>query len=74
MLSIASDKLGHFRVGLAIVAIGGLVHLPAALALCVCAAAGKEIWDLMGHGTPEWADFFYTLAGGAVGAGLILLI
>jgi hypothetical protein len=30
----------------------------------------KEGADLCGYGTPEWADLGYTVAGGAIGAGL----
>lgn len=32
----------------------------------VFAGAGKEIRDTMGYGTPEWNDFFATIAGGAL--------
>ena len=32
--------------------------------------AGKELWDLSGHGDPSWRDFTWDVIGTAVGIGL----
>ncbi len=32
--------------------------------------AGKELWDLSGHGDPSWRDFTWDLVGTAVGVAL----
>lgn len=34
--------------------------------------AGKELWDLSGHGDPSWRDFTWDVIGTAVGTGLAL--
>ncbi|HEY2410455.1 MAG TPA: hypothetical protein VGI10_30830 [Polyangiaceae bacterium] len=34
--------------------------------------AGKELWDLAGHGDPSWRDFTWDVIGTAVGLGLSL--
>ena len=34
--------------------------------------AGKELWDLSGHGDPSWRDFTWDVAGTAVGIALAL--
>jgi len=36
--------------------------------------AGKELYDLSGHGDPSWKDFTWDVAGTAVGIGLALLV
>lgn len=36
--------------------------------------AGKELYDLSGHGDPSWKDFTWDVAGTAVGVGLALLV
>lgn len=36
--------------------------------------AGKETWDLLGHGDPSWKDFTWDVAGTAVGVGIALLV
>ncbi len=32
--------------------------------------AGKELWDLSGHGDPSWRDFTWDVVGTAVGVAL----
>jgi zinc transporter ZupT len=67
-MKIAKDKQLHFIVG-AILAIIGILFggVWAGLALVVTIAAMKEIRDFItGKGTPEFMDFMYTVAGGAV--------
>ncbi len=34
--------------------------------------AGKELWDLSGHGDPSWRDFTWDVIGTGVGLGLAL--
>ena len=69
---IAIDKITHALAGAAIAA----ALLPfgvilAALAVLV-AAAGKEVWDAQGHGTPDRIDALATVAGGAAMLGWLL--
>lgn len=66
MKLIAVDKIAHFCAGWAIAAtafifVGGW---PAIL-LAAISGAAKELFDkVTGRGTPEIADFLFTLAGG----------
>lgn len=36
--------------------------------------AGKELYDLSGHGDPSWKDFTWDVVGTAVGLGIALLV
>jgi putative lipoprotein len=36
--------------------------------------AGKELYDLSGHGDPSWKDFTWDVIGTAAGLGIALLI
>ena len=36
--------------------------------------AGKELYDLSGHGDASWKDFTWDVAGTAVGVGIALLV
>ena len=36
--------------------------------------AGKELYDLSGHGDPSWKDFTWDAIGTAVGVGVALLV
>lgn len=65
-----NDKLKHFLAGFAIAALVTVIAAPyadrplgLAAAAVMLAAAGKEVWDAMGHGTPDWLDIVATLAG-----------
>lgn len=81
----APDKRSHYMVGSVILAVAFcaaaliLQDLWLASAICfavlVFFAAGKEVLDKMGAGTPEFADFWWTLApaipmGATVGVAL----
>lgn len=65
---IALDKQAHFWAGMAISA--GFVAYGAsplvAFVVATMVAAGKELWDKMGHGTPDKWDFVVTVIGAAV--------
>jgi len=36
--------------------------------------AGKELWDLSGHGDPSWKDFTWDVIGTAFGVGIAVTI
>lgn len=70
---IAIDKVKHFVAGAALFvageAVGLLLQAPYGLigsGLVIVIAAIKEAYDSLGYGTPEWWDFYATLAGGLV--------
>lgn len=71
-MGIKTDKLLHFLTGYFIATI---LPIPAyaGLALSAIAGIGKELCDKRGHGTVERADFWYTVAGGVIGAVAIYL-
>lgn len=61
------DKQAHFWAGAAIASTVALYVSPVAgLAAGIVAAAGKELVDRMGYGTPDWRDFFATVLGACV--------
>lgn len=74
------DKALHFGVSAALAgggyAAGATIWeepAPALLlgaGLALAAGAGKELWDLAGHGHPSWRDMAWNVAG--TGAGLLL--
>lgn len=69
---IALDKITHTIAGAAIAAAlmpWGVI--PAMLAVIV-AAAGKELWDAQGHGTPDRIDALATVIGGVLMLGWLL--
>jgi hypothetical protein len=59
------DKANHLAYGAAIAAVTALLMpLPLALVVCVLAALGKELIDLVGgKGTPDAWDVLATVAG-----------
>ena len=68
------DKIAHTLAGAAIAAAmlpWGVI--PALLAVVV-AAAGKELWDAQGHGTPDHIDALVTVAGGVAMLGWLHLV
>lgn len=70
---MALDKQAHFWAGAAIAATVALYASPAiGIAACVLAAAGKEVLDRAGYGTPDIKDFIATAAGSAVVFPLLL--
>lgn len=71
------DKQKHLFAGLALSLLVGLLFTPFwGLATAIVVGAGKEVvWDwALGRGTPEWWDFWATVAGGVIGYFLLGLI
>ena len=79
-----SDKALHFGVSLVLAAGGYAGSSPwleprseRALvggAFSLTLGAGKEVWDLTGHGDPSWRDFTWDVLGAAVGVALALSV
>jgi len=78
------DKAAHFAVSLGLSA-GGYAALSPWLeargeralggaAFSLTLGAGKELWDLAGHGDPSWRDFTWDVLGTAVGVALAVSI
>ena len=76
------DKAAHFAVSLGLAA-GGYGALSPWLesrsqralggaAFSLTLGAGKELWDLSGHGDPSWRDFTWDVLGTAAGVALAL--
>jgi putative lipoprotein len=78
------DKALHFTVS-SLVAGGGYgmtaifsdrvatrIAFGAGLGLAV--GAGKELWDLSGHGHPSWKDFTWDVIGTVFGVGIAVTI
>lgn len=62
---IPVDKANHFIAGTVLYCLAALI-LPPGLALVpvMAAAAGKEIYDAISKkGTPDIADYLFTIAG-----------
>jgi putative lipoprotein len=78
------DKALHFGFSVGLASAGYGVsslflgrYAPRALAgagFSLTLGAGKELYDLTGHGDPSWRDFTWDIAGTAVGVGLSLLV
>lgn len=70
---IPRDKQLHFLAGLSLALIVGSLFGPAmGLGAAVVAGVAKELYDMTtGRGTPEWADLWFTLAGGLLGSLII---
>ena len=71
---IQTDKIAHTLAGAAIAAAllpWGVI--PALLAVLV-AAAGKELWDAQGHGTPDVYDALVTVIGGVLMVSWLTLV
>ena len=76
------DKALHFGVSLGLAAGGYAASSPwldrpgeRALvggAFSLTLGAGKELWDLAGHGDPSWRDFTWDVLGTAAGVALAL--
>jgi putative lipoprotein len=78
------DKAAHFTLS-AFIAAGGYgatglfddrlaTRVAFGAGLGVVVGAGKELWDLAGHGDPSWKDFTWDVIGSAVGVGIALTI
>ena len=63
------DKIAHFLAGSTIAAALLPFGIIISLFAVVVAAAGKELWDMYGHGTPDGKDAIATIIGGALMAG-----
>ena len=63
------DKIAHFLAGSTIAAALLPFGIIISLFAVVAAAAGKELWDMHGHGTPDGKDAIATIIGGALMAG-----
>ena len=85
LYDVKADKWLHLICGLIIAQIAFALlsldlRLPqwgtAILALwtSACAGGAKELIDHCFNGVPSWADFWFTLSGGAIGVGLAMLI
>ncbi len=69
LAAIQKDKLLHFITGTYLFMIAALfLQLWAALLIVAIVGAAKEIYydKVLDKGTPELADFLYTLAGGLI--------
>jgi len=74
------DKPLHLGVSAALAAGGYAASSPwlesrssralAGSAFSLTLGAGKELWDLDGHGDPSWRDFTWDVLGTAVGVAL----
>ncbi|HEX4341042.1 MAG TPA: hypothetical protein VH062_34270 [Polyangiaceae bacterium] len=81
---LGQDKAIHFGVSAALAASAyGVSSLfldrpwqrsVAGASFSLTLGAGKELYDLSGHGDPSWKDFTWDVAGTAVGVGIALLI
>lgn len=78
------DKALHFTLS-GLIAGGGYGataifddHLATRVAfgagLGLVVGAGKELWDLAGHGDPSWRDFTWDVIGTAFGVGIAVTI
>lgn len=78
------DKALHFTLS-SVIAGGGYGmtalfddHLATRIAfgagLGIAVGAGKELWDLAGHGNPSWKDFTWDVIGTCVGVGIAVTI
>lgn len=81
---LGPDKALHFSVSVGLSAGGYAVsslafdrrwqRSVAGAGFSLTLGAGKELYDLSGHGDPSWKDFTWDVAGTAVGVGLALLV
>lgn len=61
------DKKLHFAAGAIICLALGLIFTPTVGFLAaIVAGLGKEVWDILGHGTPELMDAVATITGGLI--------
>ena len=68
------DKIAHFLAGSTIAAALLPFGIVVAAFAVIVAAAGKEMWDAHGHGTPDRMDAIATIIGGALLIGWYYLI
>jgi putative lipoprotein len=78
------DKALHFGVSAGLAAGGYAALSPwlesrperalAGAAFSLSLGAGKELWDLAGHGDPSWRDFTWDVLGTAAGIALAVSV
>ena len=63
------DKKKHILAGFIISLVFGLLSTSWFFGFLFASFIGivKELWDLTGHGTPDWMDLVATMIGGALG-------
>lgn len=72
---IAADKLGHIKMCAGIALVASLLTTPQiGFSVAMTVGVGKELWDLCGFGTPEWADLLADLVGAIIGTGVAMCI
>ena len=72
---IANDKLGHIKMCAGIALVASLLTTPQiGIGVAMVVGVGKELWDLCGFGTPEWADLGADLVGSIIGTGVAICI
>lgn len=62
--NFSGDKSKHFFAGLGIGLLASLLGPLWAIGATALAGAGKEAWDALGHGEPDWMDWLVTVMGG----------
>lgn len=70
----APDKIAHALLGCSAAALASPFGLGAMVVAPIVVGALKEAYDATGRGNVEWLDFVYTVSGGAVFVGWILLL
>jgi hypothetical protein len=67
---IAADKKAHFFLGfiVSVLASAAILNPIYGFLFGIIFGAVKELRDMYGYGTPEWADMIYTALGSALGS------
>lgn len=73
-MKIQSDKLGHIKMCFLIAVIVAIQNPTLGFFVAILVGAVKEIYDMFGHGTPEWGDFLADVIGATLGTGLIVIL
>ena len=80
---VQPDKKLHAYMGGALAAFGSTFHMPQSdiavpaikgLSVALVLGTSKELLDLAGLGTPEWADLGATMIGAAIVTGVIMVV
>lgn len=73
-MKIPYDKKLHLGTGFIFALIGSLLFTPlVGLVIAVIAGMIKELYDWIDYGGRDWKDLLATMAGGAIGAFIVLL-
>lgn len=74
-MNIGPDKFQHFIAGMLITVVAGIWRHPyQGFTLAVVIAGVKEAYDIRGHGTADWLDFFATVLGAMSGYVVVRLV